>query len=528
MADSSPSEYPLPPLSIEDLASYKNDPISASEALSARPWLLGAEAELARIDEEIRCLESRPKLLLHRIKVYRVALAPHKVLPVDVLREIFLSAALSSSVEADLNEIVRYLRGDPLEIRLIIGRVCSLWRLVSLAMPELWSNLRVRLKKLHHLTVLEDWLRRSGEHPLSLDLTSVDNLNMAGFLATYSLRIRHLSIDSLYLLETFPAVSMDLLETLRVDGRFDSIPDASISVLLEAPRLRSVTLRSLGRRSNDQALSLRPLGIPWQQLSGIHLERVAIEVPHYYEILKECRALTHAHLDIVVPHSWPIQTIDPQITLPCLRKLELDGTSLHNYARFLDSFTLPSLLELNLRRPPGTDRDDDDDDAMYHITALPSVRRLAFNITHFLDIQRSQLIPWSRACPTAVDMCLYDYTMPDPVLKEIAEGSLLPNLEMLVIDSAETSSLLAALQARQRSPHHSTITEVGIHHLGSPTTQEREALADLMKLGVFLGSYKWKQNRARGQIEESARFEFANSVGLYAYKKSPNQAEEDS
>ncbi|KAJ7469151.1 hypothetical protein FB451DRAFT_1177142 [Mycena latifolia] len=96
MANSLPTENP-PPLSVEHLKSCKNQPISDSEGLIARRFLLDAEAELGRIDENIRCLELRRNALSDDIQVYRIALAPHKVLPVDVLREIFLSAALSGS-----------------------------------------------------------------------------------------------------------------------------------------------------------------------------------------------------------------------------------------------------------------------------------------------------------------------------------------------------------------------------------------------------------------------------------------------
>jgi hypothetical protein len=46
---------------------------------------------------------------------------------------------------------------------------------------------------------------------------------------------------------------------------------------------------------------------------------------------------------------------------------------------------------------------------------------------------------------------------------QIADGSLLPNLQMLVIERCEVATLIAALFARHRSPDHSTIGGVGLY-----------------------------------------------------------------
>ncbi|KAJ7473935.1 hypothetical protein FB451DRAFT_1174473 [Mycena latifolia] len=241
-----------------------------------------------------------------------------------------------------------------LDVRLAIGRVYSLRRLVALDTPEFWSNLRVNLD-VHHRTVLDDWLGRS------------DFLN------------------------SFHPGSMDLLETLRIDGRFESITAASITVLRGPPRLRSVTFCSFASHCGEVPFNLKVLGIPWQQLAEICLEDVAFAM----------------------------------IALPDLRKLGLAGSSsLRNYAKFLDSFTLPSLLELNLRRPREVDIDFDDiheDDTMYAIAAFPAVQRLTLDVAYYLDLLHPQLVPWFRACPTAVELWLHLYTMPDYVLNQIAQ-----------------------------------------------------------------------------------------------------------
>ncbi|KAJ7469216.1 hypothetical protein FB451DRAFT_1256090 [Mycena latifolia] len=321
---------------------------------------LSAEAELGRIDEEIRRLEARRSALLTPVQVYRVALATHKILPDDVLREIFLWATCTQYYwgppTANLNAT---LSGDP-NVRLVIGRVSSHWRFVSLDMPELWSDVRVEIPPL---------------------------VALAG--------------------------SMDLLERFDVQAHYASIPDASISVLSRSPRLCSVTLCSLSE------------GYP---LTELHLEGMPTGVLQSYHILAQCTALTCA----------------PSAT----------------FAQFLDGVTLPSLTELILYGPEGWGPQHS---TMYTIDTFPAVRRLiVHNVDYDEDGDPEWLVPWFRSCPSAVDVRLPGYRMPTPLLTQIADGSLLPNLEMILLQYAELPSLLAALQARQRSLNHSTITTVGI------------------------------------------------------------------
>ncbi|KAJ7469227.1 hypothetical protein FB451DRAFT_1256143 [Mycena latifolia] len=484
--DSSPNEH-LPPLSIEDLASYKNEPLPPSEALVARPWLLDAEAELARIDEEIRRLEARRSAVLTPAKVYRVALAPHKILPEDVLREIFLWATFSQYYwgppTADLNAT---LSGDP-NVRLVIGRVSSHWRVVSLDMPELWSDVRVEIPdeeafKLRLLNMIDLWLGRSGHHPISLDIGLARDPCVAPLLMRYSHRIRCLSVDCLEPLVAL-AVSMDLLERFDVQGRYASIPDASISVLSRSPRLRSVTLCSL---SDGYPVNLKPLGIPWHQLTELHLEGIPRGVLQSHHMLAQCTALTWARLDIFEDSDNPGLAIARRIALPGLRKLALDG------------LTLPSLTELILYGPEGWGPKHS---AMYTIDTFPAVRRLVVhNVDYDEDGDPEWLVPWFRSCPSALDVWLPGYTMPTPLLTQIADGSLLPNLEMILLHYAELPPLLAALQARQRSLNHSTITTVGIRESDRFTPSEREGFAKLMELGVCLAYYEWDNEHPIGEV----------------------------
>ncbi|KAJ7469116.1 hypothetical protein FB451DRAFT_1478956 [Mycena latifolia] len=471
--------------------SFKNEPIPPSHALIARPWLLSAEAELARIDNEIH-LEARWNALLAPVEVY----------------------PLTPSPTADLDKIVESLMGNTsshLDVRLMISRVCSHWRLVVLGMPELWNNVGIQ-GCFSLLKVVDLWLARSGLHPISLDIRSARDAGARSLLMRYSHRIRFLSLDSLEPLRALDG-SVDLLEKLVVQGvpgREVPIPTASVSVLRRAPRLRSITLRRISREAH---LNLTPLGIPWQQLTEFCLDYMNIDVLQSYGILEECTALTCARLGL--SYGPEVPTIGRKIALPELRKLDLRG-SLCKCTKFFGTFILPSLRELVVS---GFSFYPCDASGMYDVPTFPALRHLTIYTDDYEEAgERTPLTPWLAASPSAVDVRLPGYTMLNPVLSQIAEGSLLPNLEMLIIGHAEIPPLLATLQTRHGSLIHSTITEVGIESWVPGGPHEREGLAGLMKLGVFLGGYyEYKRDGydARRKIANSARSDFENSSGLY-------------
>ncbi|KAJ7435537.1 hypothetical protein B0H11DRAFT_1624166, partial [Mycena galericulata] len=153
---------------------FQNESIPPSEALTARVWLDDAEKDLARINEGSRILDSRRDALLSLMDIYRVALAPHKTLPIEILRKIsILSADCWGRPNLNLIVVPRRSLSVHLDIRLILSRVCSHWRTVALATQELWNDIRVDFKDgdiTRLLNALEIWLSRSGEYPLTLEI----------------------------------------------------------------------------------------------------------------------------------------------------------------------------------------------------------------------------------------------------------------------------------------------------------------------------------------------------------------------
>jgi hypothetical protein len=437
----------IPPLILESLASWKNESLPPSEAAVARHWLLFADAELVRIGQEIRALESRRAALLAPSEVCRIALAPHKSLPTHVLRDIFRWATL------DQAEITAIVRGHP-ERRLVICRVCSRWRSIALGMQELWSNVQISvIPHRRSLDVLDIWLSRSGQYPLSLEITDGHDHDFPQLLARYTHRIQRLSIAGG--IPKISPVSMGILETLNVNAGHRVVPRASMTFLFGAPRLRSVTLRNFGTKNLE---FLKSIGVPWRQLTELSIYETPVPIPQYYRILSECVALTTASLKIDQSQAVAPLQASPQIILvPSLRKLSLHGSSLSSFAAFLASFALPSLVDLGLS--------GGDDTCVYPVVTLPALKRLWIVGPNIGMVPEP--VPWLRACPSASVVLLPSYELSNSLLTEIADGSLLPRLQMLVIGRCEVATLIATLFERQRSLDHSTIVEVG-SYMGSP------------------------------------------------------------
>ncbi|KAJ7115164.1 hypothetical protein C8R44DRAFT_983986 [Mycena epipterygia] len=515
------NEFIAPPVSIETLVALKNAPLPDSVALIARPWLLAASQELARINDDIRelelgrnplelgdmndeiqRLELQRSAVLPSIEVYRVALAPHKILPVDGVREIFLCAARNTSPQANLNEVVNPYYVYPkrqIDIRLTLCSICSGWRSIALQTPELWNDVRVEMPTMRVLDVLEIWFSRSLQSPLNLEISGTDSgPRITQLLTDYSWRFRSLSIRPDNPLLYLPAGAMDCLETLEIDlSGFLEWPLAPITTLEDAPRLRSLALK------RSRTVHFHFFRIPWHQLTELHLnETLSFPPSSYYPFLAQCKALVTARLTVLqFETDGPLPLADRNIALPRLQTLELDAGNLTEYAKFLHRFDLPSLEDLTLHtHKPAYN-------TTFHVTALPTVRHL------YLDGGRARdpmLAAWLGACPSVVEVHLPDSGIEDFILDHIARGSLLPDVELITMLRANLVTLTDTLHARQRSLQHSTITEVALDRWTSAGDIDR--LADLIAVGVFVASLP---KGKRGEIKERARLDFEIGSGVF-------------
>ncbi|KAJ6596226.1 hypothetical protein DFH09DRAFT_1357370 [Mycena vulgaris] len=504
---------------LEALASWKNDLLPSSQAVIARAALLDAETELLQINDDIRVPEERRSALLPRLAVYRVAMAPHKKLPADILSHIF---TLCAPRPADLYQITCTVCQK--DVRLILCQICSHWRSVALDTLKLWSDVDVNFGRTNItriLEVLNVWLSRSRGCPLSLKVTSgKDNdPRPPDLLASYSRQARAMIIRGLRFPHRFfdsPPGSVNLLETLTLVGneldRQPIGPSGPISIFSDAPLLRCVKLEWFLEHLNPEFMR-----IPWHQLTELYFENTFPTASQYYSILKDAERMISSRLDVFPPtHSQQIPLSECEIALPALRTLELNTDVLGNAARFLHSIALDSLVDLELSLS------DDYDNSIFTVRSFPTLRRLSLMGPGIGS--QSDLEAWLRACPAVVDVWIPDYCMQQALVDQLGEG-LLPSVQLLTLYAAVPRFIIAALQARQRSREYSTIVEIGLAGVESEQLEANEArqIAKLRMVGVFLSACEGHPRPVSGQITRLARLNAEKGLDPFVRRRFPTE-----
>ncbi|KAJ7797543.1 hypothetical protein B0H14DRAFT_54021 [Mycena olivaceomarginata] len=110
------------------------------------------------------------------VEAHKALLSPFRRLPRDIIEAIFMAC-----LPTHRNCVM-----SAQEAPVILGRICSSWRIISHSFPRLWSSLHIvepvyqynssldlqRAKVAQRLEVADAWLRRSGMCPLSISLQS--------------------------------------------------------------------------------------------------------------------------------------------------------------------------------------------------------------------------------------------------------------------------------------------------------------------------------------------------------------------
>ncbi|KAF8208301.1 hypothetical protein K438DRAFT_1755001 [Mycena galopus ATCC 62051] len=272
------------------------------------------------------------------------------------------------------------------EAPVILGRICSSWRTISLSTPRLWSRLHIveptcpysanpalyEAKVAQRLEVANAWLRRSGTCPLSISLESnLDHgitppltpplsppspdlfLNVLVPFASRWQNIR-LMIPPLALerLSTLTENDVPLLEYLKLVQRpehpnSDTRWTLSPFGFLRGPNLSRFSL--LGGNNNPLDLPLR-----WNQLTSLSLMGpawglahaqtclVILDILSWCPKLQTCKLLVQGPPEGELPHSI--------VECPCLHTVELlcVGTPLLTSGSLLTRLSLPHLRDFRL------------------------------------------------------------------------------------------------------------------------------------------------------------------------------------
>lgn len=105
-----------------------------------KAFLIEPTLRLKQLDDEISDLQRAiDKLRAERdslgadVKAHRALISPVRQLPLDIIQEIFVACLPTH------HNCVMSASEPPI----LLGRICSLWRAISLSTPRLWTSLHV-------------------------------------------------------------------------------------------------------------------------------------------------------------------------------------------------------------------------------------------------------------------------------------------------------------------------------------------------------------------------------------------------
>ncbi|KAJ7162935.1 hypothetical protein C8R46DRAFT_1221736 [Mycena filopes] len=297
----------------------------------AKLLIQASEANIARIESQIRDLErlrDRERGILTRL---RSAIAPVHKLPAELLVEVF-----------------RYTCDDPTfdhpsTIKKVqaLTHVCAYWRRVAITTPQLWTHFPpIQLAKTPRdafLAGLKEWLKRSAALPIDIYLAwrnaAVDSAAVMSAVITAAPRwsSAYFNIPSLSVLSDFPPDRLEQLRKLTVQS---SDPSSAVTAAFSlAPILDEVSLTMV---------HIGQLRLPWSQLA--HLSVVTNFSQECLDTLLQC--LNLVYLKVSIP-AWPELPDLSEIRPTILGRLETLDIKFQHYT---PGFVTPLFVYLALPR----------------------------------------------------------------------------------------------------------------------------------------------------------------------------------
>ena len=325
-------------------------------------------SELCRLDTEIDRLRAIIYDLLEQrhktrkfVNDHRALLSPARRLPSEIVGEIFVHCLPTT------RNAVKSTREAPL----LLGRICSAWRNISLLTPRLWSSMHLvipvhsdpsKIDTIIQLRceALKEWLGRSGTLPLSVSLTTSDSYYphsspgatpLMATLIQFSRRWNSIDLCLPYdLLESFDILTKDdvpCLEIIKISMCNWTNVSWHFPILGTAPRLHRVSF---------VFFQGNPLNLPlsWARLAELSLETVHnARSPNFSDalaMLKQCCNLQSFTLGIFSALSGGSSPPSEPVELLALHTLRL-RSSLKNSDELtviFDHLFTPSLVELEV------------------------------------------------------------------------------------------------------------------------------------------------------------------------------------
>ena len=238
---------------------------------------------------------------------------------------------------------------------LLLSRVCSSWRALALAMPQLWANVGILLRHpsdadpsiCAHIT--RTWLERSGILPLTVAIEYLKTDYRArnpttkptvfdavlSVICSYSSRWQNVAIT------TWLPVSFPLLEILPLLRSFQVVHFSPEGNVISLPFSGSPRLTQLSWPYPFDAPT--DPHIPWSQISHLCLNS-CMTISAVLETIRLCPQLENFKMNLITDNhgDHPPTTVENYY----LQTLEITGHG--DCSPLLDSLILPKLREVSL------------------------------------------------------------------------------------------------------------------------------------------------------------------------------------
>ncbi|KAJ7479494.1 hypothetical protein FB451DRAFT_1239102, partial [Mycena latifolia] len=365
----------------------QDEEIDEIQALLVEPthrlWHLDEEiSDLQRVLDKLTAERDR---LNAYMDAHRALLSPIRRVPLDIMQEIFLAC-----IPTHRNCVM-----SAKEAPVLLGRICSAWRAISLATPRLWSKIHIAVPHEESGTKLslcldtaKTWLDRSGECPLSISTHGTHNYPVSYTMASLlppillplAFRWEHISLtlptSVLASLSHLTAADVPILKSVVIKELNE--PSSSVQVdwldFLRAPEMSSISFAPI-------AFSALDLPLRWDNMTVISLA-VGGNLGHPFtsdvalQLLSRCTALQICQLGI--DGQPDAGSGGPVIECPFLRTFDLwvSGFLSVTFPHLFGRLSCPALRHLAI---DGYTSDNDD------LSRAPSVFICAPNVTS-LDI----------------------------------------------------------------------------------------------------------------------------------------------
>ncbi|KAF7299471.1 hypothetical protein MIND_00897100 [Mycena indigotica] len=319
----------------------------------ATSLLAEAETTLIRMETELKALSAACDFQRSRVAALKYIVAPIRILPEDLLIEIFKRVVSGSQQRLDFGFDIN-IRGIPacrFKEVLCLSSVCNYWRRVLLATPHLWVMpmiLNASNASSAYAETTAVMLQRSFPHPVDilLHLRKPQHAMSRKLIAVVvSSALRWSSIkanfDIIPFLQNAPKgtlphlshVELDLQNAPAVQG------NQSSSLFVDAPQLSLVSIDING---------ISRLQLPWSQLRQLEL----IDEHHpllVLEAIAQCTSATRLKLGCNAWRADHATSSGNVVSLPHLRELELDIGGGLTMTPIFALFAFPCLKSLEIK-----------------------------------------------------------------------------------------------------------------------------------------------------------------------------------